>query len=51
VGPAKAKLPVGVDFVGRPFDEPLLLKIASAYEASTKHRVPPPEFGPLKGEP
>jgi Asp-tRNA(Asn)/Glu-tRNA(Gln) amidotransferase A subunit family amidase len=51
VGPVKAKLPVGVDFVGRPFDEPLLLKIASAYEASTKHRVPPPEFGPLKGEP
>ena len=47
----KAKLPVGVDFVGRPFDEPLLLKIASAYEASTKHRVPPSEFGPLKGEP
>jgi Asp-tRNA(Asn)/Glu-tRNA(Gln) amidotransferase A subunit family amidase len=51
VGPVKAKLPVGVDFVGRPFDEPLLLKIASAYEASTKHRMPPPEFGPLKGEP
>jgi Asp-tRNA(Asn)/Glu-tRNA(Gln) amidotransferase A subunit family amidase len=51
VGPVKAKLPVGVDFVGRPFDEPLLLKIASAYEAATKHRVPPSEFGPLKGEP
>jgi Asp-tRNA(Asn)/Glu-tRNA(Gln) amidotransferase A subunit family amidase len=51
IGPIKAKLPVGVDFVGRPFDEPLLLRIASAYEASTKHRVPPPEFGPLKGEP
>ena len=51
IGPVAAKLPVGVDFVGRPFDEPLLLKIASAYEAATKHRVPPPEFGPLKGEP
>ncbi|HTE42478.1 MAG TPA: amidase [Steroidobacteraceae bacterium] len=51
IGPIKAKLPVGVDFVGRPFDEPLLLRIASAYEASTKHRVPPSEFGPLKGEP
>jgi Asp-tRNA(Asn)/Glu-tRNA(Gln) amidotransferase A subunit family amidase len=40
-------LPVGVDFVGRPFDEPLLLRIASAYEAATKHRKPPAEFGPL----
>jgi len=51
VGPVKAVLPVGVDFVGRPFDEPLLLKIASAYESATRHRMPPPEFGPLKGEP
>ena len=51
IGPIAAKLPVGVDFVGRPFDEPLLLRIASAYEAATRHRVPPPEFGPLVGEP
>jgi amidase len=47
VGPTRAELPVGVDFVGRPFDEPLLLRIASAYEAATKHREPPSEFGPL----
>jgi Asp-tRNA(Asn)/Glu-tRNA(Gln) amidotransferase A subunit family amidase len=46
-GPTPAKLPVGVDFAGRPFDEPLLFKIASAYTAATKHRMPPPEFGPL----
>jgi Asp-tRNA(Asn)/Glu-tRNA(Gln) amidotransferase A subunit family amidase len=51
VGPVAAVLPVGVDFVGRPFDEPLLLRIASAYEAATRHRRPPPEFGPLRGEP
>jgi Asp-tRNA(Asn)/Glu-tRNA(Gln) amidotransferase A subunit family amidase len=51
VGPVKAVLPVGVDFVGRPFAEPLLLKIASAYEAATKHRKPPVQFGPLTGEP
>jgi Asp-tRNA(Asn)/Glu-tRNA(Gln) amidotransferase A subunit family amidase len=50
-GPVAAELPVGVDFVGRPFDEPLLLRIASAYEAATHHRRPPPEFGPLEGEP
>ena len=47
VGPVPAVLPVGVDFVGRPFDEPLLFRIASAYESLTHHRRPPPEFGPL----
>ncbi len=51
VGPIAAKLPVGMDIVGRPFDEPLLLTIASAYTAATKQRMPPPAFGPLKGEP
>jgi Asp-tRNA(Asn)/Glu-tRNA(Gln) amidotransferase A subunit family amidase len=50
VGPTPARLPIGVDFAGRPFDEPTLLKIASAYTAATKHRVPPPEFGPLPSE-
>jgi Asp-tRNA(Asn)/Glu-tRNA(Gln) amidotransferase A subunit family amidase len=47
VGPTPAKLPVGIDFAARPFDEPTLFKIASAYERATKHRMPPPEFGPL----
>ena len=50
-GPTPAVLPVGVDFVGRPFDEPLILRIAAAYEAATRHRKPPPEFGPLPGKP
>lgn len=45
VGPVQAALPVGVDFIARPFDEPLLFRIAAAYEAATKHRKPPPEFG------
>jgi Asp-tRNA(Asn)/Glu-tRNA(Gln) amidotransferase A subunit family amidase len=47
VGPVPAKLPVGIDFLGRPFSEPTLLKIAAAYEAGTRHRAPPAEFGPL----
>ena len=51
VGPVAAKLPVGIDFLGRPFSEPLLLRIASAYEAATRHRVPPPAFGPVRKEP
>jgi amidase len=46
-GPVPAKLPVGIMFVARPFAEPTLIRIGSAYEAGTKHRVPPPEFGPV----
>ncbi len=46
-GPFPAKLPVGVDFIGRPFSEPILLKIAAAYEGATHHRMAPPDFGPL----
>jgi Asp-tRNA(Asn)/Glu-tRNA(Gln) amidotransferase A subunit family amidase len=49
--PVPAKVPVGIEFLTRPFDEPKLLKIASAYEAATHHRIPPPDFGPLRGEP
>lgn len=46
-GPFPARLPVGVDFMARPFDEPTMLRVAAAYEAATKHRRPPPDFGPL----
>jgi len=46
-GPVAAKLPAGIMFFGRPFSEPTLLRIASAYEAATKHRIPPPDFGPV----
>jgi len=51
VGPVKANLPVGVDFIARPFDETMLFRIASAFEAATRHRKPPPDFGPVPGEP
>jgi Asp-tRNA(Asn)/Glu-tRNA(Gln) amidotransferase A subunit family amidase len=49
VGPSPAKLPVGIDFLARPFGEPVLLKIASAYESATHHRTSPPGFGPVAG--
>ena len=42
-----AQLPVGVDFIARPFGEATLFRIAGAYEAATKHRHAPPEFGPV----
>jgi amidase len=51
VGPVPAKLPVGITFLARPFDEPMLFRIASAYEAATHHRMSPPDFRPLPGEP
>jgi len=45
--PKPAALPVGIDFLGRPFSEAKLFEIAAAYESATKHRRPPPDFGPL----
>jgi Asp-tRNA(Asn)/Glu-tRNA(Gln) amidotransferase A subunit family amidase len=45
VGPVPAVLPVGVDFLARPFDEAMLFRVASAFEAATHHRVPPRAFG------
>jgi amidase len=47
VGPVAARLPVGIDFLGRPFAEPTLLRIAAAYENATRHRTVPAGFGPL----
>src|SRR5256714_1175773 len=34
-------LPVGITFFGRPYSEPVLLKLAYAYEQATHHRKPP----------
>jgi amidase len=34
-------LPVGISFFGRAYSEPVLLKIAFAFEQATKHRKPP----------
>ena len=49
VGPIPKVLPVGIDFLAVPFGEPMLFKIAAAYERQTHHRRSPPEFGPLRG--
>ena len=40
-------LPVGISFWAGPGDELLILRAASAYEAATRHRLPPPDFGPV----
>jgi amidase len=51
VGPKRAALPVSMDFLGRAYTEPVLIRIAAAYEAATHHRRPPQDFPPLSGEP
>jgi Asp-tRNA(Asn)/Glu-tRNA(Gln) amidotransferase A subunit family amidase len=51
VGPKAVALPVSIDFLGRKFSEPVLIRIAAAYEAATHHRRPPQDFGKLAGEP
>ena len=48
VGPLPATLPLSVMFLARPFGEPTLFRIASAYERATHHRTPPPDFGPVQ---
>jgi Asp-tRNA(Asn)/Glu-tRNA(Gln) amidotransferase A subunit family amidase len=50
-GFAPEGLPVGIEFLGRPFAEGTLLTIAYAYEQATRHRQPPQSTPPLAGEP
>ncbi|MXY24070.1 MAG: amidase [Acidobacteria bacterium] len=44
-------LPISMMFWAGPGAEAAVLKAASAYEAATRHRMPPPDFGPLRDEP
>jgi amidase len=44
-------LPFSLEYWAGPGDEPVALKVASAYEAATHHRKPPEAFPALKGEP
>src|SRR5262249_1822758 len=41
-------LPFSLGFRAGPGREDVLLRIASAYEAASRRRIPPPRFGPLK---
>jgi Asp-tRNA(Asn)/Glu-tRNA(Gln) amidotransferase A subunit family amidase len=41
-------MPFSLVFRAEPGREDVLLKIASAYEAGSMRRVPPPAFGPLQ---
>jgi Asp-tRNA(Asn)/Glu-tRNA(Gln) amidotransferase A subunit family amidase len=43
----RAPMPIGISFWSGIGEEPMLIKVASIYEAATHHRAPPPAFGPL----
>ncbi len=41
MGFINGNLPAGLQFLARMYDEPILIRLAYAYEQGTKHRVPP----------
>jgi Asp-tRNA(Asn)/Glu-tRNA(Gln) amidotransferase A subunit family amidase len=43
-------LPAGITFMGRPYDEGTVIRLAYAYEQATHHRRPPTTTPPLPGE-
>ena len=47
MGFTSSGLPLGLQFLARPFDEHKLFQFAFAYEQATRHRRPPDGFGPL----
>jgi len=40
-------LPMGITFFGKPYSEPMMIKLAFAYEQATHHRRPPATTPPL----
>jgi Asp-tRNA(Asn)/Glu-tRNA(Gln) amidotransferase A subunit family amidase len=47
MGYSHGQLPAGLQILGRPFSEGLLISLAYAYEQQTLHRRPPDSFPPL----
>lgn len=48
IGFSYGELPAGLQFLGRPFSEPTLIKLSYAYEQTTKHHRPPKTTPPLR---
>ncbi len=40
-GSAPIGVPIGIEFMGRPWSEPTLIKLAYSFEQATKYRRPP----------
>ena len=47
MGHSYENLPSGLQLIGRPWSEPILIGIAYSYEQATQHRVPPSTVPPL----
>ena len=47
---AEPGLPFSLVFRAEPGKEDVVVKIAAAYEAASKRRIPPPSVGPLPAE-
>jgi len=43
-------LPISIEFLGRPFSEPVLFRLGYAYEQATHHRIVPKSTPALPGE-
>jgi Asp-tRNA(Asn)/Glu-tRNA(Gln) amidotransferase A subunit family amidase len=46
-GFTRDNLPAGITFLGRPYDDANMIKLAYAYEQATRHRKPPATVTPL----
>jgi amidase len=46
-GFTRENLPAGITFLGRPYDDGNMIKLAYAYEQATRHRKPPATVTPL----
>jgi Asp-tRNA(Asn)/Glu-tRNA(Gln) amidotransferase A subunit family amidase len=44
-------LPIGISFLGRPYSDGAMIRLAYAYEQATRHRKPPASTPPLPGQP
>lgn len=42
-------MPISITFFAGQGEEPVLIRIGTAYESATRHRTPPPMFGPVAG--
>jgi hypothetical protein len=40
-------MPIAITFFSGQGEEPTLIKVGTAYEAATHHRIAPPDFGPV----
>ena len=49
--PAGEGLPAGLQFLGRPFDEPAIIRLAYAYEQRSQQRRPPHLFPECRDPP